>query len=109
MMTAITAWALDLGIAAALAGGVDWREVPGYYRCEGAAHGGGLGAGGVAACGALYARVKLSVVGLDEERLRALPRDARAEANRRAFRALRAWEAANPALVARLKAEGARG
>lgn len=108
MLTAIAAWALALGITPPSSARLDWREIVGYYRCEGAAQTAGLGADEFAACAALYARVKLGHIGLDEAAFHALPRHERVEANRRAFRAMRAWEAANPALVERLKALGAR-
>ncbi len=108
MVTAIAAWTLALGLTAASSPGAGWDEVAAYYRCEGAAQSRRLADAEIVACSVLYERVKLGLVGLDEAAVRALSRRERAEAGRRAFRALRVWEAVHPALVARLKASGER-
>lgn len=82
-----------------------WPALAAYYRCEAAAARGALTDDGWRTCFSIYTHLKLRLVGLDPERFLALPREARAEANRQGFRAFRAWEAEHPEAVARLKAE----
>ena len=104
MLYRITALVLAIGLAAQPSGAVDREAMAAYYRCEGMAQARALSGGEAAACSVLYERAKLGFLGIGEGAFHALPSEERVEAARRAFRALRAWEAAHPEILDGLKA-----